>query len=272
MLFGISRTHWGRWRYWFDFLGAMTEKEFKARYKHAFLGFLWVFLNPLLQMLIIGVVFQFLIKVEVEHYFVFLFTGLLPWNFFSYSLTKTTPSIVYERTLIQKAMFPRESIILSIILSNLIHFLLIIIPFTLIVFLTTALEYGFADWANYLWRFLLLIPTVSWMMALTVGISLITATLNVKFRDTNFIIQALIPFWFYATPIIYTLSLLPLSLAKWAYVNPMTPIIELFHYIVLNKPILFPEMWLIGLLLTLILLVIGIVLFRKDSPCFDDWL
>jgi len=87
-------------RHWLDFLIAMTEKEIKARYKHAVLGFLWVIINPLLQMLIIGFVFQFFIPVKVDNYFLFLFAGLLPWNFFSMSLSKTTPSIVYERSLI----------------------------------------------------------------------------------------------------------------------------------------------------------------------------
>ena len=90
-------------RQWLDFLLAMAEKEIKARYKHAVLGFLWIVLNPLLQMLVIGFIFQFFVPVKVENYFLFLFSGLLPWNFFSMSLSKATPSIVYERSLIQKA-------------------------------------------------------------------------------------------------------------------------------------------------------------------------
>lgn len=268
----MLRIHRGQLRYWLDFLRAMTEKEFKSRYKHAFLGFLWVFINPLLQMLIIGLVFQFIIRADIDRYFVFLFTGLLPWNFFSYSVTKTAPSIVYERTLIQKAAFPRESIILSIILSNLIHFILILIPLALIIFTADLFQSDFLNWDHYVVRFALLAPAIGWIVVLTTAISLIAATLNVKFRDTNFIVQALIPFWFYATPIMYTLTLLPERLIGWAYLNPLTPIIELFHYAVLGNQMTAPHLWFIGFLITMLLLGIGISLFKRNSPYFDDWL
>src|SRR3989344_7145799 len=101
-------------RYYFDFLLAMTEKEIKARYKRAVFGFLWVILNPLLQMIIIGAIFSFFIK--IPNYFLFLFSGLLPWQFFSLSLSKATQSIVNERELLQKAKFPIEAIPISIVL------------------------------------------------------------------------------------------------------------------------------------------------------------
>ena len=107
-----------------DFLFAMTEKEIKARYRHAMLGFLWLIINPLFQMAVIGFIFQFFVPVHVDNYFLFLFTGLLPWNFFSASISKTTTAIINERSLIKKSNFPREVIILSIVLSNLFHFLI----------------------------------------------------------------------------------------------------------------------------------------------------
>src|SRR3989344_8880626 len=93
-------------KHYFDFLWAMTEKEIKVRYKRAVFGFLWVVVNPLLQMIIIGFVFRFFIKEPIKNYFLFLLVGLLVWNFFNLSLSKATSSIVYERTLIKKAKFP----------------------------------------------------------------------------------------------------------------------------------------------------------------------
>src|SRR3989304_8777518 len=107
-----------------ELLTVMTEKELKARYKNTFFGFLWIVVNPLLQMLVIGFIFRLFIKEPIENYYLYLFAGLLVWNFFSISLTKATPSIVSERSLIKKANFPRSVIPLSIILSNLIHLLL----------------------------------------------------------------------------------------------------------------------------------------------------
>ena len=111
-------------RLFLDLLLGMTEKELRARYKYTALGFLWIFLNPLLQMIVIGFIFTFLIKSPLENYYPFLFIGLLVWNFFSISLTKATPSIVYERSLIKKSKFPRSVIPLSIVLSNFVHFVL----------------------------------------------------------------------------------------------------------------------------------------------------
>ena len=184
--------------FYLDFLWAMTEKEIKARYKKAVFGFLWVILNPLLQMLIIGFIFSFFIK--IPNYFVFLFTGLLPWGFVSLSLSKTTPSFVYERTLLQKAKFHKSTIPISIILSNFFH-LLVSLGF-LILFLVVAGKLPFP-------HILLIIPTLIWLLAFTIGFSLLSSSLQVKFRDINFFVQSPLMLLFYATPILYNLTLIP---------------------------------------------------------------
>jgi len=121
--------------YFFELLLALTQKEIKARYKHAVLGFLWVFLNPLIQMLVIGFVFSLIFRFGIENYYLFLFAGLLPWNFFSLALTKATSRIVWDRNLVQKAKFPRSTIPLSVVLSHFVHFLaswLLLIIFLLV--------------------------------------------------------------------------------------------------------------------------------------------
>ncbi|MDQ3008359.1 MAG: ABC transporter permease [bacterium] len=259
--------------HWAEFLFAMTEKEIKARYKFAWLGFLWIILNPLLQMLVIGFVFQFFVPVRVDNYFLFLFAGLLPWNFFSLSLTKTTPSIVFERALIKKAMFPREAIILSIILSNLFHF---VISLLLVLVFSTALtiynnQLTSIHITETIFRIAAAVLAVGWVAILTSGLSLITAALNVKFRDVNFMIQAVMPLWFYATPVVYTLDLLPRNLIFLAYLNPMTAVIELFQYSVVGRSPENAELWLISLLFTAVVIVLGGNFFQKESRNFDDW-
>src|SRR5258708_5005633 len=181
-----------------ELLLAMTEREIKARYKFAVLGFLWIFLNPLLQMLVIGVIFSFVLKVPIPNYFAFLFTGLLVWNFFSLTWLKTTSSIVYELGLIEKAKFPREVIVLSIVLSNLFH--------TMIAFLLFAgvlAVMGQLMW----WRFVFVALSLVWLAVLTSGLSLLTAALNVRYRDIDFAVQAINSILFYVTPILYRLSL-----------------------------------------------------------------
>jgi len=260
-------------RYWFEFLWAMTLKEIKARYKKAILGFLWIFLNPILQMLMIGLIFQFFVPVKVDNYFLFLFTGLLPWNFFSYSVTKCTPAITYERNLIKKSSFPRETIILSIVLSNLFHMLiawamLVIVLIGDKIFLE---HYAFIQVISYTFRMLWAIPLFGWLTLLTSGFSLLFAAWNVKYRDVNFLVQAVMPLWFYATPIVYTLQILPDFLSSMLYLNPMTGLTEMFHAVLLKQPVYEPELIVLDIFLSVLFFFLGCWVFMRESPFFDDW-
>lgn len=261
-------------KHWLDFLWVTTQKEIKVRYKHATLGFLWIIINPLLQMAVMGFVFRFFVPVHVDNYFLFLFAGLLPWNFFSQSLTKTTPAFFYERSLIKKAKFPKESIILSIILSNLFHFsiAMIFLILALIVDKLFIEHYAFLQLISYVGRMAWLVPAILLLLIFAVGLSLLTASLNVRFRDVNFIVQLAALLWFYATPIIYALNLLPELLWPLFYLNPMTFIIELFHYALMGLPITLPELSWVGLLAILYIFYLGVLVFNKENKNFDDWL
>lgn len=250
-------------RLFWELLWGMTEKELRARYKYTVFGFLWLVANPILQMLVIGFVFTYFMKEPMEHYYYYLFVGLLVWNFFSLSLTKTTPSIVYERTLIKKAAFPKEVIPFSIILSNAIHFLtafmLLLIP---IMFLGTF----------SLLSIPLLFAAFGFLLIFTTGISLLLCALNVRYRDTNFFIQALLIIWFYATPIIYSLGQIPPHLLWLWRFNPMTSILQLFQHALLGSPSPGPAMLASNIAVIILVTALGILIFRDESRTFDDWL
>lgn len=253
-----------------NFLLAMTEKEIRARYKSALLGFLWIFLNPLFQMLIIGLVFQNFIKVPVKNYYYYLFAGLLPWNFFSYSLTKATPSIVYERSLIQKAKFPREAIPLSIVFSNFFHFLVSVSLF--VVFLSASGNLSVSSWQLLISRVSSLLFSLLWLLALTSGLSLLSSALNVKYRDVNFFIQALIILLFYATPVIYSLQILPETQISVFALNPLTYPLESFRFSLIGS-VLPPEKVFWGnFVISLVIIFGGVLTFNRDSKTFSDWL
>lgn len=244
-----------------DFLWAMTEKEIKARYKRAVFGFLWVILNPVLQMLIVGFIFSFFIK--IPNYFLFLFTGLLPWQFFSFSLSKATTSFVNERALIQKAKFPKESIPVSIILSNFIHLVI-----SLFLFLSLLLVIG----KGINLQILLLIPTLIWLLVFTIGFSLLTATLQVRYRDISFFNQTLLTLWFYATPILYNLTLIPDKARFLFALNPLTSIFELFHFSILGSGTINYKIIAINLFFSMAILMLGILVFKKQEKYFTDFL
>lgn len=240
----------------------MTEKEIKARYKMAVFGFLWIFLNPLLQMLVLGFIFQFFIPIKTANYFEFLFPGLLAWNFFSYTVTKNTPMYINERALIQKAKFPRETIVLSVVLSNLFHFLMALVVFVLFEWLINS--------KIHWWRWCLLPGIAFWLAILTSGLSLLFSSLNVKWRDVNFGVQAMMPLWFYATPVIYSLDLLPSWLAKWIHLNPLAAIIGILRWAIMGTEVPWFSLLISGIS-TIIIFEIGVMVFRKESPFFDDW-
>jgi ABC-type polysaccharide/polyol phosphate export permease len=240
----------------------MTERELRARYKYTIFGFLWILINPVLQMLIIGFVFRFFMKEPIKNYYYFLFIGLLVWNFFSLSLSKATPSIVYERMLIKKAKFSRYIIPLAIIISDFIHFLAAITILAIpILFLNTM------TWESVLYILVAFIM----LFAFASGICLLSSALNVRFRDVNFFVQAFIMFWFYATPIIYPLSIVPYQYYWLWRFNPMTSILQFLQHGFLNMPLPGVAMVSINSAIIVVTVFLGIIIFRKESKNFDDW-
>ncbi len=250
---------------YFNFLWVMTSKEIKARYKNAFLGFLWIFLNPLFQMLVIGFIFQKIIKTPIRHYFSFLFAGLLAWNFFAYSFTKATPAFVWERTLIKKARFPREAIPLSIVFANFFHFLA---SFLLFFIFLLAWPGGHISWLGTA----TIIMAILWIVLFTIGATLLSSALNVKYRDVNFFIQALLILWFYATPVIYSLNILPPVYLPLFQFNPLAYPFALLHHSLVATPLPPASILWTNLGLSFLIIVLGILVFRRESKFFADWL
>jgi ABC-type polysaccharide/polyol phosphate export permease len=243
-----------------EFIWAFTKRELKARYKNAFFGFLWMILNPVFQMIIIGAVFHWYLQVEISNYFAYLYIGLLLWNFFSLSMTKSTSAFVNERMLVQKAVFPRESLVLSLILSNGIHTLVglvLVLPFLKI----TTIQPG------------VLVGALAWLLIFTSGLSLLFSTLNVKFRDVSFFVQALLPIWFYATPIMYPLRLAPEPVRNVILLNPLTVVFEYLHASLLGTNVMLStNQLLVSLGISALIVIIGAVAFTRQQKNFADWL
>lgn len=256
------------WRYYLDFVFLLTKKEIKARYKRTLLGFLWVILNPFLQMLIIGLIFQFFVPMKIENYFLFLFAGLLPWNFFSGSLIRTTPLLVQERSLIQKAAFPRELMVVSAVLANLFHTLVATLVFLLfLAFLKTNFWFGVLFFFSSLLSLSLFFV---FLLFFTLATSLIVAALYVKIRDLVFIVQLSVQLLFYSVPIIYSLEMLPEFFRKFLYFNPLVSFIEFFRLIMLGTGTNLKIALLVGIF-SLFYLFFAVIFFRKESKNFDDW-
>lgn len=248
-------------KHYFDLLFTMTERELKARYKRTALGLFWALVSPLLQAFIISFVISLFIK--IPNYFLFIISGLLPWSFFSNSIKKATTSIVSERRLIHKAKFPTEVIPTSIVLADFIN--LVILLLLLFGFLLIMKTLVLSD-------LLLIIPALLWLLILTEGVSLLTSSLQVKYADVDYILSSFMVIGFYVSPVIFSLSVIPQRIQPIFYLNPLASIIELIHLALSNNGYLSFGLISLNLIVTLIVIVLGIVVFRKMRQEFVDWI
>jgi len=201
----------------------LVAKDLKVRYKSSFLGFVWSLLNPLLMMVIYTVVFTRILPSGIEHFEVFIFTALLPWNWCQRSLSLCATSLVDNRAIINKVYFPRILLPISAVASEAVNFLLALPALFLLMLL---FGIPITPWVAYL-PVLMIIQAI-----LLVGLGLILAALNVTFRDTGVILDVLLTAWFFLTPIFYNIQQISSDAAPWVYrLNPMASIIEQYRTI-----------------------------------------
>lgn len=251
-----------RWR---ELLMVMVKKEIKVKYNFSVFGLWWMFIIPILQMIVIGVLFGRFVLIKVDNYFIFLLCGLIPWNFFSVSLLRGTVAIVAERSLIQKACFPRELIVVSGLLSNFISFVISVILLCLLVFVNSLFRIN--------WQMVLLPVVLLWSLLLGAGFIFLFSAYNSKYRDVGLLVGVLINLWFYITPIIYDFSLIPVFWGKLIYlINPVVGLVESYRWIFLNIE---PWWWFgvgVSFVECLSMVVFGFLVFKKMSLFFDDWM
>jgi ABC-type polysaccharide/polyol phosphate export permease len=208
---------------------SLVSRELKARYRGSVLGFLWSFINPLLMLLIYGLVFGYVLVVprasNVEPYFLFLFCGILPWTWFQASIAEASGALIAGGNLIKKVLFPAEVLPVVNVLTNLVQFVLGL-PI-LVVCLA---------WEKKLGQSALLLPLVVLVqLFFTLGLALLVSALTVHFRDIQSILAHLLHLWFFATPVIYAYTDVTPRLRAVLKWNPMT------HLIVAYQQMLFED-------------------------------
>lgn len=197
---------------------SLVARELKARYRGSVLGFFWSFINPLLLLLIYTFVFSVVLPgtrpAALEPYALFLFCGILPWSWFSASLSEASGVLISSGNLIKKVLFPAEILPLVTVIANMIHFFLGL-PI-LGVFLA---YYGAPLQAAELVWFPAIVLV---QLVFTAGLALVVSALTVHFRDIRDILSNLLTFWFFATPIIYPMSEAPGYGRRLLNLNPFT--------------------------------------------------
>lgn len=250
-------------------LREMVTTDFKVRYQGSVLGYLWSLLKPLFLFAILYMVFTYIIPLgkAVEHYPVYLLTGIVLWNFFTEATMQGASSIVSRGDLIRKVSIPRYLVVLASTLSALIN-----LGLSLVVVVVFALFNGVVP--SFEW--LLIIPIVVQLVIFALGVSFLLSALYVKFRDITYIWEILLQAGFYATPIIYPLAMVPDNLQKWFFLNPMAQIIQDARYALATDTSV--TIWstvhswvlVVPFAIIAILFAIGAWYFKRRSPYFAE--
>lgn len=215
MLQLIREIHHNRELIW-----ALALKELHVRYKRSVLGFLWALLHPLFMMIILTVVFSAMVRFPIDKYAVFLVSMLLPWIFFSQALTYSVECLVTNGDLLKKVRVAKSVFPVAVILSNTINFLLSLVPLALILLV---LHFPL----HWTWIYLP-IPILALLM-FVLGCGFFLSAVNVYFRDVTHIVQIILQGWFYLSPIMFSLEILPHHYRMFFRLNPMLYILNGFR-------------------------------------------
>jgi homopolymeric O-antigen transport system permease protein len=246
-----------------ELLGVLVWRDIKVRYKQTFVGVAWAILQPFLTMVVFTLVFGKFARFPSEGlpYPIFVYSGLLPWTYFSASLTLSSTSVVTNRNLVTKVYFPRVMLPLSSLLVPAVDFAL---AFSVLV--------GMMFWYSMpLGVTALLAPLFLALAAVTsLGIGLFLAALNVRYRDVPYAIPFLIQIWLWLSPVAYSINALP---ERWQWVlslDPVTAVINGFRWSLLGTPA--PSAGQIALSsgAALAFVLVGLAYFRASEPKFAD--
>ena len=216
--------------YLIDLLYELVLRDIKLRYRRSILGLLWTLLNPLAQLLVLNLVFSLVLPLNIPNYALFLFTGLLAWNWFQNALYAGTGSIVDNRELIRQPGFPTAILPLVSVVSYFIHFLLAL-PILLVFMLIAGIHPSTS---------LLGLPFVfAIQFTFILGLIYLMAVIQVTFRDTQYLLGVFLFLGFYLTPVFYDSSAIPQGAQMVYRLNPMVKIIDAYRSIFIQG--VFPD-------------------------------
>ncbi len=250
----------------FFLLKELVKRDFQARYAGSVLGFFWSFAQPLWQLLLFTFVFARIMGARLsleaeltESFGIFLFCGLLPWMAIQEGITRAATAMVDNATVIKKASLPLKILVLAPAASALAHEGIAAGVFVLILAALGQLGWGLP----------LLLVALPLQLALTVGIGLTVCTIHTFFRDTAQVLAMLMMGWFYLTPIVYSVRMLPEEVRPWFELNPMLPLVGLYRQALLGDLAWVPGTGRLALT-AFVILLLGLWLFGRHEKLFVD--
>jgi ABC-type polysaccharide/polyol phosphate export permease len=235
-------------------LTQLVWQQLTLRYRRTSLGFLWTLLNPLLTMTVTSIVFSMIMRWPIKSFAVFLFSGLVPWIFFSSCIAQGAQALLNNESLIKKVYVPKQIFVVSVALGLLIDAI-----FSSVALFLMVLAIG----APLTWALIILPLNFLLLFLFSLGLALVLSVLTVYFRDLPNIVGVLLQTGYYLTPILYPLSMVP-ERFRWMFnLNPMTAFVGIFRAPIYEG--LFPpqDAYFIVTTLAMVSLLFGIFVFRK---------
>lgn len=248
-------------------LREMVRRDFQGRYAGSTLGFFWSFVQPLWQLLLFTFVFSIIIRVPSDArwpavgFAASLFAGLLPWIALNEGVVRSVTAITDNANLVKKLSFPTEMLVLSVVIAALLHEAIAAIVFTAVLIGSYTLAPGGLP---------LLLIAVPLQLTLTLGLGLLTAAAHVFFRDLGQILGIAFTTWFYVTPIIYPMQLIPEPWRHWISWNPLTPLVDLYRQAFFGGQLTIPEGTGLLAVASALFAGAGLWLFAWLKPFFAD--
>ncbi len=244
-----------------ELLKSNVKKEIRGKYKGSFLGVLWSFLNPLLQVAVYAIVFPYIMRIKTDNYLQYLIVGIIPWTFFTTVINQGMIAVRMNAGIIKKVYFPREILPISVAVSGLINFFI-----SCIIILIFCVIGGL----GISWH-LILLPIIAIIQFMfTLGLVFALSAINIYVKDTEYLVQFIINMLFYGTPILYSVELFPEGLRWILNLNPLTGLIDSYRDIFMYHQLPTSASFLYILLVSVVVLIVGILIFRKLEKGFAE--
>lgn len=258
-----GKNYWkDLWRYR-ELFYILSWRDILVRYKQTVIGTAWGVIRPLLTMIIFTIVFGRIAKLPTDGipYPVFVFTGLLPWQFFSTALSESSNSLVSNANLITKVYFPRMIVPASSVITSFVDFMI-----SFVLMIVMMIYYQVTPSINLVFLPLFII----FAFACSFGVGLFLTALNVKYRDFRHIIPFIVQFGLYVSPVGYSSNIVPEEWRLLYSINPMVGVIDGFRWCILGVDNIYWTGFFISIAITISMLVLGIWYFRKTERTFAD--
>lgn len=251
-----------------DLIGMLIKRDFVTYYKQTILGPLWFVIQPLFATVVFTIIFGRVAKISTDGLppFLFYMAGNVLWGYFSASLTTTSSTFTANASIFGKVYFPRLTVPIATVIVNYLQFFIQF--FLFLGFYLYFMAKGVPVRPNF---WILSLPVILLQMALlSFGLGILLSSLTTKYKDLKFALGFLIQLWMYGTPIVYPLSQIPEWLLPYYVLNPMVAIVESFRYAFFGESALMLNHVGISWSVTLIMLVLGVILFSRIEKTFMD--